>query len=325
MRSTRIRPMVLVLILVLIISACTPATPASPTAPPTAASTATTPATAVPTTAPTTVATAAPPPASPTTAPTAATTLAPTAAPTAAQGKPEKFHGVTFTYDVSVGTDVTAELVPTSTEPMPAFAIAPEHVAFTFVGYPYAYYGPEINVFSLAAYLATPDLPPVMTSQADELRTLLAQRPDLNQKYALFLGANQGGQTGGFPPLIPPVNAQLGVAAKKGYVNFANGSGIRFVYWASQALMYVDPNFMFYTYEGLTSDGKHVVVATFPVHAPISTAIPTPSVNTTVQEIDTLNQTLATQVDTADPAAFTPPLPMLDALIQSIKVEPGAP
>jgi hypothetical protein len=252
-------------------------------------------------------------------------TVPSTVAPVSADARTVQSNGVSLAYDPSLATDVTGEVVPASTEAMPAYAIAPAHVAFTFKDYPFEYYGPEVQVVPLADYLKQADLPVAVSDQVQELQADIAQRPDLNQKYKVFVPVPEGAPATGAPPLVPPINAQLQMAAKKGYLDFANGSGMRYVYWASQAPLPIDPNSLFYTYQGVTSDGKHFVTATFPVHAPVIAPGPAPSGNMTAAWLNALNPAIAQTIESADPAAFTPPLPTLDALVQSIQVAPNAP
>jgi hypothetical protein len=268
------------------------------------------PATAVPTD------TSVPPTTAPTSAPTAVLT------PTLPAGKAFEFNGVSFTYADALAANVQAKLVPTTTEDLPFLMVRGRHLEFTLVGYPIEFGQPHVQVFSLDAYLQQPDMSQVMLDQAQELRANLAQRPDLNGLYPLFQSPTGPVHT---PPVIPPINAQIGVAARKGYLDFANGSGMRFVFWASQAPMYVDPNFLFYVYEGLSADGKHYVVVMAPVHASIGVTVPTPGANTTQAEIDAFNQDAANRIEAANLADFTPSLQALDALVQSLQIGDTAP
>jgi hypothetical protein len=307
MRGNQARLTAFASVVALSLSACT----SLPTAaPPVATSAPTTPEAPVATTGPSTLVTG---------------TVPSTVAPVPIGAKTVLSNGVSLAYDPSLATDVTGELVPASTEAMPAYAIAPAHVAFTFNGYPFEYYGPEVQVVPLADYLTQADLPAVVSDQVQELQSDIARRPNLDQKYKVFVPVPEGAPATGAPPLVPPINAQPQMAAKKGYLDFASGSGMRFVYWASQAPLPVDPTFLFYTYEGVTSDGKHFVTATFPVHAPVTAPVPTPSANSTPAELNAFNAAMAQAIESADPAAFTPPLPKLDALVQSIQVAPDAP
>ena len=50
------------------------------------------------------------------------------------------------------------------------------------------------------------------------------------------------------------------------YLSFRNGTGIRYItHYAQDVAPYTADSF-FYTYQGLTSDGKNYVSATFPLY-----------------------------------------------------------
>jgi len=258
----------------------------------------------------------------PTAEPTAEATPVPTQ-PAVVSGTQFSKFGVTFNYDPSLATGIDAALVPAVTGgELPFFMIAPQHAAFTFTGYLVQTYGPQIQVFSPEAYASRAQ---VLKDQLAEIQTNLAQRPDLDQKYKLFIEMAGPGAPTGVPPVVPAINAQIVVAAKKGYIDFSNGSGMRFVYWATQAFMPVDPNFLFYTFEGLTADGKHFVTVTFPVHAAVTVALPTPPFDATPADMDKYNEAVAQAIEAADPGAFTPSLALLDAVAQSLQIGPEAP
>jgi len=261
----------------------------------------------------------------PTAEPTAEATPVPTQ-PAAVSGTQFSKFGVTFNYDPSLATGIDAALVPAVTGgELPFFMIASQHAAFTFTGYLVQTYGPQIQVFSPEAYVNQSSSAQVLKDRLAEIQANLAQRPDLNQKYKLFIEMGGNGAPGGVPPVIPAINAQIVVAAKKGYIDFGNGSGMRFVYWASQAVMPVDPNFLFYTFEGLTADGKHFVTVTFPVHVAVTVALPTPPFDATPADMDRYNEAVAQAIEAADPGAFTPSLALLDAVALSLQIAPEAP
>ncbi len=267
--------------------------------------------------------------AAPTLVPTDVPTALPTVAPTPvalAPGVAVDAEGISFRYDSLLANDVTVQRVPAVTDSsLPYFAVAPEHLEITFEGYPAESYGAQIQVFSLDAYLKQVADSAFIVGEAGALRELLAQPQDLNQKYPVYIALGQEDSAAITPPTIPALNARISVAAQKGYVSFANGTGMRFVLWASQGLMYTDPAFLFYRYQGLTADGKHYVVATFAVRAPIDVALPAVDGNTTAAELDAFNHDMADRIEAADPSAFTPSLTMLDALMGSLAIGPLAP
>ena len=68
-------------------------------------------------------------------------------------------------------------------------------------------------------------------------------------------------------PVLPVYNAAQVFRAQVQYVNMQNGAGVRFVTMYSQGLMPATNKDVFYTYQGLTSDGAYWVSAILPVNA----------------------------------------------------------
>ena len=84
---------------------------------------------------------------------------------------------------------------------------------------------------------------------------------------------------------------------------------------------------LFYTYQGLTSDGTYWVSAILPINNQIlpSTAATLPAGMTPDQFISAYNSYLPDitgQLNSQTPASFTPSLTALDTLVASIVVEP---
>ena len=101
------------------------------------------------------------------------------------------------------------------------------------------------------------------------------------------------------------------------YVDFQNGSGVRFVTQYAQARVTLNNYEMFYTYQGLTSDGAYYVAAILPVSHPTLAAEAE-----SIDEVEFgtyLDETVA-RLDAQAGASFTPDLGLLDALFRSLEV-----
>jgi hypothetical protein len=130
-------------------------------------------------------------------------------------------------------------------------SVYPAHRLITFQGYPLAgkFFEPEVRVYPLADYTAMLDnvddtvanLQALITSQTADPATSIPFLP-------------------GFPA------AQLFRAQVK-FVNFANGQGVRFLTEYGQYSAPVNNNDLFYTYQGVTTDGAYWVSIIFPVNA----------------------------------------------------------
>jgi hypothetical protein len=133
-------------------------------------------------------------------------------------------------------------------------------------------------------------------------------------------------------PFLPPINAGQVFYAQADFLNFRNGSGIRYITQFDQAPLAINNQEIFYTYQALSSDGKYYVVVTMPINAPFLVADNNPASITPADGI-ALNYSdfnafpqyvndMATKLNSTAPEVFTPSLAQLDKMIQSIQVDP---
>jgi hypothetical protein len=99
---------------------------------------------------------------------------------------------------------------------------------------------------------------------------------------------------------------------------FSSGNGIRFLTQYSQFADPINNHEVFYTYQGLTSDGKYWISATLPISNPLLPADGTNPPNT--QNWDSYLAAMATQLNAQPPESYSPTITMLDALIASISI-----
>ena len=110
------------------------------------------------------------------------------------------------------------------------------------------------------------------------------------------------------------------------YIDFGNGSGVRALCMRSHAVMPITSQELFYSFQGLTSDGAYYVAARLPISTPV---LPADGSQVPDSEIEWMMSGDAAAVDVylADtralleaqaPEGFTPNLAPLDAMIQSI-------
>ena len=203
------------------------------------------------------------------------------------------------------GWTFTARTEPAD-EAFEAFWSTPEHDLFEAQGYPVTndYHAPAIRVFSVQAYS---DFNELAVERVSQLRALLEARP------ALPAGA---------PPFLPVFNAaQLG-QAKMAFLDFQNGSGIRFLTQFGQAFWPFNNRGMVYAFIGLTDDGRYLVSALMPL------AHPALDIYDDFQPADDFYDDAETflrgQVDmlNAQPdSSFLPSLELLDGLLASVRVD----
>jgi hypothetical protein len=100
---------------------------------------------------------------------------------------------------------------------------------------------------------------------------------------------------------------------------------VRFITFYAQGIGPITNDALFYTFEGMTTDGKYVVSVQFPVKASILPDSFDPTTFDYNQFMATYADYMATTVNDLDllqSQDYTPNLDTLDALIQSIQVGP---
>jgi hypothetical protein len=192
----------------------------------------------------------------------------------------------------------------------------PQHRKITFTGYPLAdkFFEPQIMVYPAPEFGAMND---AIANRISTMQTLLSTQP-----------ADPGDI-----PLLPVFNAAQVFHARVGYLNFQNGSGIRFLTEYAQYYAPVNNHDLFYTYQGLTADGKYWISAIFPVNAPWlqeswdSTQVPVDGVPAPAQNspdlgaaMDAYYLTMLDRLNTAQAESFTPSTLCLDQFMQSLSV-----
>lgn len=186
----------------------------------------------------------------------------------------------------------------------PPWDILPEYRRITLQGYPVSDHlmKPQIFIYPLAGLAEYNE---GAAQIATDLQALL-----------------QTQQAGEYMPFLPLFNASQVMHPQVQYLNFKNGSGVRFLTQFNQGPMPVNSFGLFYTFQGLTNDGQYYVAAVLPVTHP---ELP-PTQQVDAQTEEDLKDYPAYMAETIawleqQPGdSFTPDLAQLDALIQSLEV-----
>ncbi|MBI5295504.1 MAG: hypothetical protein HY869_08505 [Chloroflexi bacterium] len=252
----------------------------------------------------------------------ALTAAAPPATGTPApQNIPVSFQNVSFVIPEGLASGASGELVPAVTEETGApWDVGPEHIRFSFSGYDDSlgkFSGLEIRVYPVLDETSTS----WMGNSLTKLRAVLASPSAPVAPKDM--------------PSVPYFNAAQMIAAQTKVLTFQSGTGVRAITQYGQAVGPISNNGTFYLFVGLTSDGQHYVVAVLPIGADFlpnsydpaqpapPNAIPFPDYTSAdPAEFEAYFQAVTDQFNAADPTAFTPSLPALDALVQSITVNP---
>jgi hypothetical protein len=239
----------------------------------------------------------------------------------AAAAKHASYQGISFDYDAALAASVTAQTVPEQRGDAntASWLTHPEHVVFTFNGFQATNrmeLGPAIYVFPVKSsyrYLNPDDPTDFWLNGIRALESLLARRPDLSkpsdrqhQSFAI--------------PFLPLINAG-GDIWKKAYLDFRNGSGIRYLIHFSQDVSPVNAENSVYTFQGLSTDGKYYVAAVFPAF--LVSPPPTPAGGE--PDVSNYNGQMGRRIEQARDSEFAPNLAVLDEVIRSLTVGRTAP
>lgn len=129
-------------------------------------------------------------------------------------------------------------------------SVWPQHRLITYSGYPLSgkIFEPMMRVFPVADYAAVWEY---STNQVTELQNLLATRP---AEVAESL------------PFLPGQGAAQVFHIKMRYIDFQNGSGVAYLTEYAQYIAPFNNYDLFYTFQGLTSDGRYWISAILPIN-----------------------------------------------------------
>ncbi|MBN1371930.1 MAG: SH3 domain-containing protein [Anaerolineaceae bacterium] len=234
--------------------------------------------------------------------------------PTAPSGAKVNYQGVSFTYDLSLAQSVSAKIVPAERgEPGYGGWIgpAPEYYQFDFERYQLVdtFHRPQVLIYPIQEFAAVNEM---AGDQLDELENYL----------------NQPGATHKYLPFLPMWNAGQVFYARPTIVNFMNGEGVLYLTCFAQAILPVDGDCLFYTYQGLTYDKQYYVSAIFQVdHAGLLSAENTNLYKEAENSMDasayeTYLSTVREQLNNWPAEEFTPSLSKLEVLVNSLSVQP---
>ena len=216
------------------------------------------------------------------------------------------FQGISFAFDPSLAESVNAENIPAEGDDDNLWFSTPDHIKFTFNNWilPEAFHEAAIRVYPVEDFQAVNT---VMTDIFDGLQSAFETNPADNEgiEVADLFGA-----------------AQFFISQVE-YLEFQNGSGVRFLSQYGQAGYPVGWPHMFYTFQGITDDKAYYISVILPVNHP---SLPHPD-NVVLDDAFYDNFTnyvadMQTQLNGKDPGTFNPSLLLMDAVVESLLVEP---
>ncbi len=258
--------------------------------------------------------------ASPTTAPTFPTPVDPptqaAAQPTeagAAQPEattvPASMGGESFTINHNgVALNAIQETVPAKEQSDDSmwWMVLPEYKKVTLEGYP-------INGSALQ--------PQVFIYPASDLALMNeAAGHELSALQTLL----ESQQVGEKLPLLPLDGTVQVMHAQVKFLDFQGGKGVRFLTQTSSGITPINNQQLFYSFQGLTSDGAYYVAAVLPVNYPGLPAdglTPLPTENPFWSDFPGYKVEVVKMLEGAAASAFTPDFAALDLMIESFEVK----
>lgn len=227
-----------------------------------------------------------------------------------------------FVYNSAVSPSWSVIVVPANpaSPSIPNWQVAPSYNRFTFDNYVLAGETAALHVYPTARFPDILQYGEPYTQQQNALNALLSARPD-----AATLSGNQlSGYAGMAVPFLPFLGAGQVFRSNVQYIDFNGGSGVRFVTLFQQTNGPILETDLFYTFQGVTADGRYYIAATFPVRSGLfpadmaawgTQALPA---DFNAYVTDAVNRLNGLQND-----AFTPSLNLLDAAMRSLSFTGG--
>ena len=216
--------------------------------------------------------------------------------------------------DPALAAEYECLLIPESPYEMEMY---PVHTELTLWGYPLSdkFFDPHISIYPVAAY--TTLQPGVVTGSVADLQALVAGGSVTPFTSSFGLGL----------PFLPTFNAAQIFYVQADVLPFASGSGIRFLTEYAQYTVAVNNHDLFYTYQGLTSDGQYWVTVILPITHPI---LPVNSENPPggmtwddfSDNYEPYITDMVNQLNAQPDDSFFPTLTLMDALVSSITITP---
>jgi DNA-binding CsgD family transcriptional regulator len=219
------------------------------------------------------------------------------------------FEGVRFELDPAVADNANGQVLPENpaSDDGPYWEVYPQYVKIPLTDYALSdtAFAPVVAVYPAAEYRR---LSAQAGEQLDILQTMLAGRPEDASPM----------------PFLPIINMGQVFHSNVQYLDFRNGSGVRYLTQYAQGINPVNNRELFYTFQGLTADGSQFISITLPVsHSSLPadpSALSEAEYTALVQNSNYYNETAAALSAQPDDS-FAPSLGQLDALVESLLIE----
>ncbi len=218
------------------------------------------------------------------------------------------YQDVHFSYPESFATDVSLMELPSEPFLILDGNIIPQHLEFSFNNYllPAAFHKPRLYVFPVQEFVEGNE---IAAREIPRLQQLLANKP-ADPERAI--------------PFLPLVNAGEMMRAQLAYLDFLSGQGVRYLAQMGQSYQPINNRGLFYSFQGLTADGRFYVSLVLPVTHPMLPAneieIPGGDAQAFVDNYETYAREIEQQLDSQKATSFEPDLTWIDLLVGSIEI-----
>ena len=224
------------------------------------------------------------------------------------QGSAFAFQNISMSIPTGFASGAHGETIARKDETSAApWEVAPQYTLITFDGYVLGerFHKPQIFVYPAVEFAAMNE---GAAAIIEELRTLLN---DNNPRFPDKL------------PHLPIFNAEQLFHAQDKKVDFGSGKGVRYITQYSQSFVQINNNELFYTFQGLTSDGKYYVAANLPIDTPLIDTMTAPNFsdpNFTGEQYAIYLDGVARTLSSLAAAFYSPSIEVYDQLILSIVI-----
>ena len=130
-------------------------------------------------------------------------------------------------------------------------------------------------------------------------------------------------QAEGSLPFLPPFNAAQVFHLLEQRLDSEHNSGIRYLTLYSQALVGVDNYDIFYTYQGLSADGRYYIASVLPINSTLLSydQLTQAELETIAIDYEAYLNSMTDMIGEDNGASLTPTLAALDALMMSLTIQ----
>jgi hypothetical protein len=221
------------------------------------------------------------------------------------------YAGVHFNHDLSLASTIRPLTIEGQNlgEDYHPEATYPEHIRFEFEQYLVAdhFFTPFIRVYPVSDYQAISE---TAVSTIQNLQTTLREQP--------------GGGMFSSLPSLPLWGAVQIFTTQVQYINFQNGSGLRYLSMFGQDMSPPDNRNLVYIYQGITNDQAYYISAVLPITHPLLPDDGYESITDWDAFFDGWEDHLQTTIqdlEQADPLSFFPSILLLDEMMTSFWVD----